>query len=82
MILEKSVNVLTDMKPIIICETLFDTIEQNLEKLMDSYGYEFYNHDDSGLKKVKTIVRRADDGVRNCFFVHPVKFHLIEEYVN
>ena len=82
LILEKSVNVLTDMKPIIICETLFDTIEQNLEKLMDSYGYEFYNHVDSGLKKVKTIVRRADDGVRNCFFVHPDKFHLIEEYVN
>jgi len=82
LILEKSVNVLTEMKPIIICETLFDTIEQNLEKLMESYGYEFYNHVDSGLKKVKTIVRRADDGVRNCFFVHPDKFHLIEEYVN
>ncbi len=82
LILEKSVNVLTDMRPIIICETLFDTIEQNLEKLMDSYGYEFYNHVDSGLKKVKTIVRKADDGVRNCFFVHPDKFHLIEEYVN
>ncbi|KPL16475.1 MAG: hypothetical protein AMS26_04510 [Bacteroides sp. SM23_62] len=82
LILENAVNVLSNMKPIIICETLFNTIEQNLEKLMGSYGYEFYNHIDSGLKKVKTIVRKRDDGVRNCFFVHPDKFHLIEEYVH
>ena len=34
-----------------------------------------------GLKKVNTIVREEDNGVSNCFFVHPNKFDLIEEFV-
>ena len=80
-ILENSDNVLKLMKPIIICETLFNTIELELEKLMRSYGYEFYNHTEMGLKKVNTIVREEDNGVSNCFFVHPNKFNLIEEFV-
>ena len=80
-ILENSANVLKLMKPIIICETLFNTIELELEKLMISYGYEFYNHTEMGLKKVNTIVREVDDGVSNCFFVHPTKFDLIKEFV-
>ena len=80
-ILENSDNVLKLMKPIIICETLFNTIELELEKLMRSYGYEFYNHTEMGLQKVNTIVREEDNGVSNCFFVHPNKFDLIEEFV-
>ena len=80
-ILENSDNVLKLMKPIIICETLFNTIELELEKLMRSYGYEFYNHTEMGLEKVNTIVRQEDNGVSNCFFVHPNKFDLIEEFV-
>ena len=80
-ILENSDNVLKLMKPIIICETLFNTIELELEKLMRSYGYEFYNHTEMGLEKVNTIVREEDNGVSNCFFVHPNKFDLIEEFV-
>ena len=80
-ILENSENVLKLMKPIIICETLFNTIELELEELMRSYGYEFYNHTEMGLQKVNTIVREEDNGVSNCFFVHPNKFDLIEEFV-
>ena len=80
-ILENSENVLKLMKPIIICETLFNTIELELEELMRSYGYEFYNHTEMGLQKVNTIVREEDNGVSNCFFVHPTKFDLIEEFV-
>jgi len=80
-ILENSANVLKLMKPIIICETLFNTIELELEKLMSSYGYEFYNHTEMGLNKVNTIVRQEDNGVSNCFFVHPTKFDLIKEFV-
>lgn len=80
-ILEQAGVVLNDMKPIIICETLFDTIESELESIMNKYGYDFYNHTEQGLQKVKTITRTKDDGVRNCFFVHPSKFSLIEEFV-
>jgi FkbM family methyltransferase len=81
LILEKSGYVLGGMKPIIICETLFNTIEGELERIMRSYGYEFYNHIPAGLIKVSSIVRKEDDGVSNCFFVHPEKYHLIEEFV-
>ena len=81
LILEKSESVLRNMKPVIICETLFNTIEPQLERIMKSYGYGFYNHTEGGLKKVSTIVRDTDDGVSNCFFVHPEKFQLIEEFV-
>jgi len=81
LILGKSAFVLTTMKPIVICETLFNQIEPELDKIMRSYGYEFYNHTKEGLVKQKTIVRKQDNGVRNCFFVHPDKVHLIQEFV-
>lgn len=81
LILENSDNVLKEMKPIIICETLFNTIEPELERIMKSYGYEFFCHIPAGLQKQDTIVRTEDDGISNCFFVHPDKYHLIEEFV-
>jgi len=30
---------------------------------------------------VGTIIRKEDDGVSNCFFVHPEKYHFIEEFL-
>jgi FkbM family methyltransferase len=81
LILESSDFVLKEMKPIIICETLFNTIEPELERIMSSYGYEFYNHIPDGLQKTGSIRRKEDDGISNCFFVHPDKYHLIEEFV-
>jgi FkbM family methyltransferase len=81
LILEKSHTVLADIKPIIICETLFDTIESDLEKIFRKYGYKFYNHTGKGLEEVDSIIRQKDNGVRNCFFVHPSKFSMIEEFV-
>jgi FkbM family methyltransferase len=81
LILAHSKYVLEKMKPIIICETLFQTIEGPLEDVLTPYGYEFYNHTESGLEKVSTIRRAEDNGVRNCFFVHPSKYHLVAEFV-
>lgn len=81
LILEKSEIVLKEMMPIIICETLFNKIEPELERIMTSYGYEFYNHTRDGLQKQKSIIRKEDNGISNCFFVHPDKYHLIEEFV-
>ena len=74
-------EVLEDHKPIIICETLFDKIENQLDDLLSSYGYEFYNHVSGGLQQVETIKRNQDNGVTNCFFVHPDKKKLIEPYI-
>jgi FkbM family methyltransferase len=81
LILGKSIRVLKEMKPIIICETLFNTIEPELERIMSSFGYEFYNHTEAGLFKQDTIIRKEDDGIRNCFFVHPSKYYLIDEFI-
>lgn len=81
LILEYSKKVLTEMKPIIICETLFGKIEGELDIIMKSYGYEFYNHVGKGLQKVESIKRKEDNDVLNCFFVHPTKKHLIEPFI-
>ncbi len=81
LILQQAQHVLTAMQPIIICETLFDKIESKLEPILKSYGYEFYNHTANGLEKVGSIIRQEDDGVRNCFFVHPSKLYLIEDFI-
>jgi len=80
-ILKHSQSVLKDMKPIIICETLFNRIEHSIEEVALSHAYMFFNHHPRGLKKVETIKRTCDDGVRNCFLVHPSKVHLISDYI-
>ncbi len=81
LILQNADVILGEMKPIFICETLFNTIESQLEFIFAKYNYEFYNHTDTGLKKVSSIIRDKDNGVRNCFFVHPSKSHLIKQFV-
>lgn len=78
-ILQHAQNVLAN-KPIVICETLFNTIEDKLEKIMGNLGYLFFNHKNGKLQQVKSIIRMHDDGVRDCFFVHPEKKHLIQEF--
>lgn len=81
LILQKATRTIASQKPIIICETLFNTIEAELEQQMKAHGYLFFNHVEGGLKAVETIRRTSDDGVRNCFFVHPDKLDLIKEFI-
>lgn len=81
LILKASTFTIDKFKPIIICEVLFNRIEKQLEEIMLQHKYEFYNHKGKGLLKVNTIQRKFDDGIRNCFFVHPSKKHLIEEFI-
>jgi len=80
-ILRNATHVLSTLRPIVICETLFDTIEAELEEIMRGYGYGFYNHTPAGLIEVQTLARSHDDGIYNCFFVHPTKRHLIEPFI-
>lgn len=81
-ILSNASEVISKMKPIIICETLFGMIERELEDIMVKHGYEFYNFNGKGLEKVSTLIRTKNDGITNCFFVHPEKKHLIESYIS
>lgn len=81
LILKKASKTIENFKPIIICEMLYDCIEKELEEIMTYHNYEFYNHTSKGLKKTNTLQRKFDDGIRNCFFVHPTKVYLIEEFI-
>ncbi|WP_081990157.1 FkbM family methyltransferase [Psychroserpens sp. Hel_I_66] len=80
-ILKSGKEYIQQFQPIIICETLFNAIEDQLEDFFDELNYDFYNHDDAGLRKVKTIKRNQDDGIRNCFFVPKSKTKLISKFV-
>lgn len=68
--------------PIIICEVLFDFNEDKIESIMNEFDYEFYLFKEGRLIKAETLMRAEDDGVRDCFFVHPDKYPMIEEYIH
>lgn len=80
-ILNSGLNTIKQFEPIIICETLFNTIEIELENFFSKLDYDFYNHVEDGLKKVSTIKRDEDNGVRNCFFVPKSKRNLISAFI-
>lgn len=81
MVLQGMSAIIERDKPIIICETLFNKIEAKLEAIMKLHGYLFYNHLNGNLFPVDTIQRRADNGVSDCFFVHPDKKHLVATFI-
>jgi len=81
LILEGAQKVLENHRPIVICETLFNVIEDKLEAIFINFNYEFYNHTGEGLTKVSSIQRKEDNGARNCFFVPKEKISLIEEFI-
>jgi FkbM family methyltransferase len=68
-------------EPIIICETLYNETEIKLDAFFKNLNYNFYNHTPKGLKKTNTIIRKNDNGIRNCFFVPNSKINLILEFV-
>jgi len=80
-VLKGAHDTIMQSKPIIICETLFNKIEPEIENIARSHEYLFFNHHPGGLRRVKTIIRKHDDGVRNCFMVHPTKLSLLENYI-
>lgn len=81
LILGNGRKLLETCKPLVICETLYQTIESELEAVMKGLGYRFFNHVPGGLEEVPTLVRDTDNGVRNCFFVHPDRLPLIREHI-
>ncbi len=81
-ILKSGDKYIREFTPIIICETLYNTTEKELELYFKNLDYKLYNHiPNSGLLEVKTIVRNIDDGIRNCFFVPKNKEYLISKYL-
>lgn len=81
-ILTGATTVIQKHRPIIICETLFNKIEESLEAIMKGHGYAFYNHRNGKLLKTETLKRAVDNGVRDCFFVPAEKQDWIQEHVS
>lgn len=81
LVLEGARQIIEDHKPIIICETLFNKIEPQLDTIMKSHGYLFFNHLKGRLHQTASLMRSTDNGVSDCFFVHPEKQHLIQDFI-
>lgn len=69
-------------RPIIICETLFNKIENKLNDLMISHNYSFFNFVNGSIQKVNTIKRDVDNGVTDSFFVPTEKESFFLKTVN
>ncbi|OIQ21929.1 FkbM family methyltransferase [Lacinutrix sp. MedPE-SW] len=80
-ILKSGIESIKKHQPIIICETLFNTTETNLNNFFSDLGYTFYNHTKKGLLQVGSIERVQDNGIRNCFFVPASKLDLVQKFV-
>ncbi|THV59520.1 FkbM family methyltransferase [Flagellimonas alvinocaridis] len=76
-VLKGSQETIKTQQPIIICETLFNGNEGQIEALLKDEDYLFFNHTEKGLEEVPTLVREKDNGVRNCFMVPRSKKDMI-----
>ena len=81
LVLKGAAAIIAKHKPIIICETLFHKIEAQLEEIMKIHGYLFFNHLNGRLHQTSTLLRDIDNGVSDCFFVHPEKVSLIQKFL-
>lgn len=82
LILGGAAKLLRRHEPILICETLFNVIEEELEKIMRGYDYRFFNYRDGRLYETSTLIRKVDNGVRDCFFVPAKKVSFIEPFID
>jgi len=80
-ILKKGLIMIQENEPIIICETLFNTTENELESFFKNLNYSFFNVIDDKLVKVDSIIRVEDNGVRNCFFVPTSKLSWVTPFI-
>ena len=80
-ILNSSEELIKRFEPIVICETLYNIIESDLETYFKNLDYLFFNHTSKGLIQTSSIKRSTDDGIRNCFFVPKSKSDLINRFV-
>jgi FkbM family methyltransferase len=74
-------SVIKTHKPIIVCEILFNDIEKELENEFSKYDYLFFGHKGKKLIQLDSIIRKEDDGIRNCFFVPREKVDMMNDYI-
>ena len=80
-VLQGGLETIKNDRPVIICEVLFGINESNLEVLFKDLRYSYFAHVRDGLKKMDSLVRKEDNGVRDVFFIPLEKENLVEKFV-
>jgi FkbM family methyltransferase len=75
-ILKGAEQTIQQFHPIIICETLFNKIEGELELIMKKHEYLFFAYENKKLHHLESLSRTYDNGIRDCFFIHPSKLSI------
>jgi FkbM family methyltransferase len=73
LILRGATDTIRKYRPIIICEILFNNIENNIEQILLKADYVFFGYRNGNLYKLDSLIRKNDDGIRDCFCVHSTK---------
>lgn len=83
MVLAGMPETIINHRPIVICETLYNRIEDKIENFFEGKDYLFFNHlkDKNKLERVNSIKRSEDNGIRDCFFVPKEKEGLVKMFV-
>lgn len=69
-------------KPIIVCEVLLDEAGDEIETLLEEFGYRFFLNKSRVLIPTEKIRRNeSDDEIYDYFFVHPSKLEIIEAFI-
>lgn len=79
-ILKGSETLIKRCKPIILCEVLTGTNEEEMEELMLRLGYGFYKVEDKGLRPESSL-KNLPDHKNDYFFVPGEKEYLIQKYL-
>lgn len=82
LILNGADNLLRQQQPIIICEILYNVIEDKLQRIMEQYDYRFFNYRNGRLYETPSLVRSQDNGFRDCFFVPATKVDWIKPFLD
>lgn len=80
-ILQGATTLLEKLRPIIICEVLFNKIENELEAIMKDKDYRFFGEKHGKLIPLSTLIRTTDNGIRNCFFIPKEKEETIADFL-
>ncbi|MHA7864880.1 FkbM family methyltransferase [Flagellimonas marinaquae] len=80
-VLKGGIETIKDDRPIIICEVLFGLNESDLDLMFQNMNYTYFAHVGNGLKRIDSLLRKHDNGVRNVFFIPKEKETIVEKYI-
>ena len=80
-VLKGGIETIKGDRPIIICEVLFGFNESELDLLFKNMNYSYLANVGNGLKRIDSLVRNHDNGIRNVFFIPKEKEGIVEKHM-